>query len=102
MKAAMNGVPSLSVPDGWWLEGCQEGVTGWAVDGDQAVDGSEQWRRDAASIYEKLEKVILPLYYGSGEGFALVRRGALARNGAVFNTHRMVREYAGKAWGLSL
>jgi glycogen phosphorylase len=100
MKAAMNGVPSLSVPDGWWLEGCDEGVTGWAIGGDQAVDGNEQWRRDAASIYEKLEKVILPLYYAGGEGFALVRRGALAHNGAGFNTHRMVREYAGKAWGL--
>jgi starch phosphorylase len=51
MKAAFNGVPSLSVLDGWWIEGCVEGVTGWAID-------------DAATLYDKLEHVVLPLYYG--------------------------------------
>jgi len=99
MKAAMNGVPSLSVPDGWWLEGLEEGVTGWGIDQERPLDGGEQWRRDAASIYDKLDHVILPLYRDAA-GFALVRRAAIARNGAVFNTHRMVREYAAKAWGL--
>jgi starch phosphorylase len=100
MKAAMNGVPSLSVPDGWWIEGCEEGVTGWAVDGDQALEGSEQWRRDAASLYEKLERVILPLYRAGPEAFGQVRKAAVVRNGARFNTHRLVREYQLKAWGL--
>ncbi len=101
MKAAMNGVPSLSVPDGWWIEGLEEGVTGWGIDGVEVLEGGEQWRKDAASIYEKLENAILPLYKDA-EGFGRVRRAALARNGAVFNTQRMVREYAGRAWGIAV
>ena len=57
MKAAFNGVPNLSVLDGWWIEGCIEGVTGWAI--------GSRWRRgrcDARSLYDKLEQVVLPLY----------------------------------------
>jgi len=60
MKAALNGVPSLSVLDGWWIEGCIEGVTGWAI-GDTAgkADG------DGRELYDKLEQVVLPLYYSN-------------------------------------
>ena len=42
MKAALNGVPSLSVLDGWWIEGCIEGVTGWSI----GEKGSSDWPRD--------------------------------------------------------
>lgn len=58
MKAAMNGVPSLSVLDGWWAEGCIEGVTGWAI-GDGRVETASS---DAASLYNKLEQGVLPMY----------------------------------------
>src|SRR6185503_2435246 len=54
MKAALNGVPSLSILDGWWIEGCIEGVTGWAIE-DGANDAEE-----ASSLYEKLEKAVVP------------------------------------------
>ena len=57
MKAAMNGVPSLSTLDGWWIEGCIEGATGWAIA--ESTDESEE----ADSLYEKLESEILPIYY---------------------------------------
>ena len=60
MKAAMNGVPSLSILDGWWIEGCIEGVTGWAIE-DGVDDAAE-----AGSLYEKLEKSVAPLYAASG------------------------------------
>src|SRR6185295_2675990 len=62
MKAAMNGVPSLSVLDGWWIEGCLEGATGWAIGGDGKlpVDPST----DIPELYYKLERVVLPLFYG--------------------------------------
>jgi starch phosphorylase len=88
MKAALNGVPSLSVPDGWWIEGCIEGVTGWSVE-------------DAAGLYDKLERIVLPLYYARGTdsaGWIGVMRGAITKNGAYFNSHRMMRRYATEAY----
>jgi glycogen phosphorylase len=99
MKAALNGVPSLSVLDGWWIEGHIEGVTGWAI-GD-AVRGKGEDRdhsRDASSLYEKLERVIVPLYYRDRARFLEVMTGAVAVNGAFFHTQRMVHEYVLKAY----
>lgn len=90
MKAALNGVPSLSVPDGWWLEGCIEGVTGWAVGGDTDEDNAS----DGQALYRKLEEVVLPLYYGDPSGWMRVMKGAIARNASFFNSHRMMRRYA--------
>jgi starch phosphorylase len=87
MKAAMNGVPSLSVLDGWWIEGHIEGVTGWAIgESRESVDESEE----VASLYQKLEEVVVPLYYGDPDGFAHIMRMAMAINGSFFNTERMV------------
>lgn len=88
MKAALNGVPSLSVLDGWWIEGCIEDVTGWAI-GDHS---------DAASLYEKLEQVVLPRFYKERDEFARIMRQAIALNASHFNTQRMVQEYVLKAY----
>lgn len=96
MKAALNGVPSLSTLDGWWVEGCIEGVTGWSI-GTPPPDGSDD-AVEAASMYDKLERAILPLYYESPDGYAEVRRAAIAFNGSFFNTHRMVLQYARNAY----
>jgi starch phosphorylase len=87
MKAAANGVPSLSTLDGWWLEGWVEGVTGWAIGGPEA-DGD-----DAEDLYHSLEHVVLPLFYGDRASFTEVRRSAIALNASFFNTERMVTEY---------
>jgi starch phosphorylase len=92
MKAALNGVPSLSILDGWWVEGNVEGRTGWAVGG---VDGNPD--DDAAALYRKLEPVV-SLYYRDRAGFNDVRRLAIAINGSYFTTERMVREYAVNAY----
>ena len=62
MKAALNGVPSLSVLDGWWIEGHVEGVIGWSIDA--APDPKSDPFSEANSLYDKLEHTILPLYYG--------------------------------------
>jgi starch phosphorylase len=71
MKAAFNGVPSLSVLDGWWVEGCIEGVTGWSV-GSATEVGHEA---DARALYDKLEQVVLPLFYGQlGAALGVVER----------------------------
>ncbi len=95
MKAALNGVPSLSVLDGWWIEGHVEGVTGWAIGADQIDNDSSA---EAASLYDKLENVILPLYYRNADSFAHVMRGAIALNGSFFNTQRMISQYVRHAY----
>ncbi|MCG2635040.1 MAG: alpha-glucan family phosphorylase [Gammaproteobacteria bacterium] len=98
MKAAFNGVPSLSVLDGWWAEGCIEGVTGWAVGADGAQDGHDQ---DAEHLYTKLEQIVLPLYYGYAEqtgGWVRVMKQAISKNAAYFNSQRMMRRYATEAY----
>src|SRR5690606_478792 len=87
MKAALNGVPNLSVPDGWWLEGWIEGITGWAVGGEADADNA----RDAAALGDKLEHTVLPLYHGDRAGWAAVMKGAITRNASFFNSHRMMR-----------
>ena len=94
MKAAFNGVPQLSVLDGWWVEGCLEGVTGWAVGDDSPTANGH----DAVALYEKLEKVILPLWYDDRPGWISVMKGAISKNAAYFNSHRMMRRYATEAY----
>lgn len=96
MKAALNGVPSLSILDGWWVEGHVEHVTGWAI-GDSS-SGANDHGDDAASLYDKLERVILPLYYGRPERYALVQRASIALNGSFFNTQRMLSQYVTNAY----
>ena len=95
MKAALNGVPSFSVLDGWWVEGHVEGVTGWSIGGPEA-EGEPN--RDASDLYMKLERVILPLFYGLPFAYAEVMRTAISLNGSFFNTQRMVRQYVHNAY----
>ena len=94
MKATFNGVPNLSVLDGWWIEGCIEGITGWSV-GDNSAPTSDA---DAGSLYDKLEHSVLPLYYTDRDGWIRVMKGAIAKNAAFFNSHRMMRRYATEAY----
>lgn len=99
MKAALNGVPSLSVLDGWWIEGHIEGVTGWSI-GERRPQPkeSENQSKEAQSIYDKLDRIILPMFYNNRDGFIDVMRNAIAINGSFFNTHRMMQEYVLKAY----
>ncbi len=101
MKAALNGVPSLSVLDGWWTEGHIEGVTGWSIgEKTQEPPPDNRTATDAASMYDKLERVIVPLFYHQRDRFVDVMRHAIALNGSFFNSHRMVEEYVLKAYAL--
>ena len=97
MKAALNGVPSLSVLDGWWIEGYIEGVTGWAIDHTAPVMG-DRTPHDAASLCDQLERVIIPLYYRDRDRFIDVMRHAIALNGSFFNAQRMLLQYVLKAY----
>lgn len=99
MKAALNGVPSLSILDGWWIEGHIEGVTGWSIgESGRGTEESSNWSKDALSLYDKLEHIILPLFCHDRDRFVDVMRYSIALNGSFFNTHRMMQEYVLKAY----
>ena len=92
MKAAHNGVPSLSILDGWWLEGHVEGITGWSIGrADPQSDG------DATDLYAKLETIV-PLYHRARAQWISVMKGAVMLNASFFNTHRMVQQYVANAY----
>jgi starch phosphorylase len=102
MKAALNGVPSLSVLDGWWLEGHVEGVTGWAIGRDghsgQAAQPHSTNVDHAIALYDTLERAVLPTFYERREGFIDMMRYAIALNGGFFTAQRMLHEYLAKAY----
>jgi glycogen phosphorylase len=100
MKAALNGVPSLSILDGWWVEGHIEGVTGWSI-GEPRRGGPEQLSnsaQDAEALYDKLQRTILPMYYVERGRYIDVMQHAIAINGSFFNTQRMVQQYITDAY----
>jgi starch phosphorylase len=101
MKAALNGVPSLSILDGWWVEGHIEGVTGWCIgESRRTAAGSApaDSKAEAESLYVKLEDLILPMYYNDRTKFLGVMQHAIAINGSFFNTQRMVQQYITDAY----
>ena len=100
MKAALNGVPSFSVLDGWWIEGHVEGATGWAIgDGWRAVTEGDN-AREVESLYAKLARTIVPLFYGDPAEYARVMRTTIALNGSFFNSQRMMQQYLDNAYRL--
>jgi glycogen phosphorylase len=88
MKAAVNGILNLSILDGWWVEGCIEGVTGWSIE-----DAT-----DAAPLYSKLEHVVLPLYDADRARWVWMMKQAISKIACYFNSHRMMRRYAAEAY----
>ncbi|HXV81448.1 MAG TPA: alpha-glucan family phosphorylase [Candidatus Binatia bacterium] len=96
MKAALNGVPSFSVLDGWWVEGHIEGVTGWSIGEPNGWDADTE--AEVQSLYQKLEQLILPLFYKENDKFTEIMRSAIAINGSFFNTQRMVFQYLRNAY----
>ena len=103
MKAAHNGVLNFSVLDGWWIEGCVEGVTGWAIGPNPTENNLADYddRKDIDDLYNKLEKIIIPMFYQNRQEWIKMMKNAIAINAAYFNTHRMIKEYALKAYRVS-
>ena len=95
MKAAVNGVPSLSVLDGWWIEGCIEDVTGWSIG---TSGGDHDRQRDAEALYAKLEQAVVPMYYREPDRYLRVMQGAIVLNASFFNTERMMQQYVTRAY----
>ena len=98
MKAALNGIPSLSILDGWWLEGLIEGTTGWAIGDRTTREGTDSGPQDADSLYAKLEQTIIPMFYQRKGRYIDVMRHAIAVNGSFFNTQRMLQQYVLSAY----
>ncbi len=96
MKAAHNGIPSFSILDGWWIEGCIEGFTGWSIG--SAMDTENIDEKDARSLYEKLEGIIIPTFYNNRQIWIDIMRRSIAINASFFNTHRMVQQYVLNAY----
>lgn len=90
MKAALNGVLNLSVLDGWWVEGCVEGVTGWSID--------SRGGADVDALLFKLQENVLPLYAGQRDRWVFMMKQAISKLGPMFNSHRMIRRYASEAY----
>ncbi len=108
MKAALNGVPSLSILDGWWIEGWIEGVTGWAIGRppgatgrEVRVDAGDAGADDAGLLYGVLDTVVVPAYYEDRDAIVAIGRRAIALNGSFFSAHRMVDEYARRVYRLA-
>jgi len=98
MKAAHNGVPQLSTLDGWWVEGCIENITGWAIGTEKTADQESVDDVDRRDLYEKLEKLILPKFYHDRDNWIRTMRSCIAINGSFFNTNRMVQQYVLNAY----
>ena len=98
MKAALNGIPSLSVPDGWWLEG-YDGTNGWMLGtaGDDSV-GAARDAADAEALYRCLEREVIPLFYDrDGDGvptrWTAVMKRSIETVTPRFSARRMLKQY---------
>jgi starch phosphorylase len=100
MKAAHNGVINFSVLDGWWIEGCVEGLTGWAIgpSPNQSVGDDERRKRELGDLYDKLEYLIIPEFYEKRDDWIAMMKNSIGKVAYYFNSHRMMRRYATDAY----
>jgi len=100
MKAAHNGVLNFSVLDGWWVEGCIEGVTGWAIgpSPDESLNERERSRKELKDLYNKLEYIIIPKFYERRDEWIIMMNNSIGKIAYYFNSHRMMRRYATEAY----
>jgi len=100
MKAAHNGVVNFSVLDGWWIEGCVEGYTGWAIGPPPDNGIGDQQRRvmELDDLYGKLQYLIIPEFYDDRDEWVDLMKYSIGKVAYYFNTHRMMRRYATDAY----
>jgi starch phosphorylase len=98
MKAAHNGIPQFGTLDGWWLEGCIENITGWAIGPEKTEEDISNDEIDRNDLYQKLETWIIPKFYNDRENWIRTMRSCIAINASFFNTNRMVQEYVLNAY----
>jgi len=91
MKAAMNGVLNLSIPDGWWPEAAVDGENGWVFGGKPDVKDRDD--ADAEELYDTLLNRVVPLFYGDRTRWLEMMRNSIRSTREAFSIHRMLREY---------
>jgi glycogen phosphorylase len=100
MKAAHNGVINFSVLDGWWIEGCIEGFTGWAIGPhpDEQLTEQEIRVRELDDLYGKLQYLVIAKFYEARDDWVNMMKSSIGKVAYYFNTHRMMRRYATDAY----
>ena len=100
MKAAHNGVINFSVLDGWWIEGWIENLTGWAIGPHSVenVDNQTLFHKEAEDLYNKLEYVIIPMFYERHDEWIKMMKNSIGKIAYYFNSHRMMRRYVTDAY----
>ncbi|UCB59554.1 MAG: alpha-glucan family phosphorylase [Thermoplasmatales archaeon] len=98
MKAAHNGIPQFSTLDGWWLEGCIENITGWAIGPEKTQEEESDDKIDRYDLYDKLENWIIPKFYNDRDNWIRTMRSCIAINASFFNTNRMIQQYVLNAY----
>jgi starch phosphorylase len=98
MKAACNGVPQFGTLDGWWLEGCIENITGWAIGPEKTEEKESDDEIDRYDLYDKLENWIMPKFYTDRDNWIRTMRSCIAINASFFNTNRMIQQYVLNAY----
>ncbi len=98
MKSAHNGVPQFGTLDGWWLEGCIENITGWAIGAEKTDEQESDDNADRQDLYKKLENWIMPKYYNDRDNWIRTMRSCIAINASFFNTNRMIQQYVLNAY----
>jgi starch phosphorylase len=100
MKAAHNGVMNFSVLDGWWIEGCIEGVTGWSIGPHPSANVSIEESRilELDDLYNKLEYIILPTFYQKRDEWVKMMENSIGKIAYYFNSHRMIHRYVTEAY----
>jgi len=97
MKALLNGVPNLSVLDGWWIEGYR-GTNGWPIG--EGYSGGDEDSYDAGSLYDTLERDVIPEYYDRPDDWTARMTRAIATS-PDFSAQRMVLQYASEMYDLA-
>jgi starch phosphorylase len=100
MKAAHNGVINFSVLDGWWIEDCVEGFTGWAIGPppDEILTEQDRRVRELDDLYGKLQYLVIPKFYQARDDWVTMMKNSIGKVAYYFNTHRMMRRYATDAY----
>ncbi len=102
MKASHNGVINFSVLDGWWLEGCIEGITGWSIGPapEEQLNEDQRRARELQDLYSKLRYIVVPMYYSNRDAWVDMMEKSVGKVAYYFNSHRMMRRYVTEAYML--
>jgi len=100
MKAAHNGVINFSILDGWWIEGCIEGVTGWSIGPppNESIGEQERRKMELEDLYNKLKYLIIPTFYNRRDEWINIMNNSIGKVAYYFNSHRMIRRYVTEAY----